>query len=177
MSDKEQVYAVGDWIVHLTYGVGQIQKKEKKTIGGIKRMCFRVKTDDGVFWLPIDNANNERIRPIASPTSIQRALRILKRAPKKMDANYKTRRKRIQKVCLDGDLRTDMRLVRDLHARQFKKGLNETEVHALTFTTNRFLKEWSLCKGLEINEARRKFEHFLKISREKEIQNQDSQTA
>ncbi len=176
MSDKEQAYAVGDWIVHLMYGVGQIQKLEKKPVGGAERLCFRVHTDDGVFWLPTDNANNERIRPIASPIRIQHALKALQRAPRKMDPNFKTRRKRIREVCLDGDLGTDMKLVRDLHARQFKKGLNDTEAHALTSTMNRFLQEWSLCKGIEIQEARQTFERFLEISREKEIQNQDTLT-
>ena len=46
-------------------------------------MCYHVRIEDGVFWLPLDNADNERVRPIASPKRIQRALNAVKRAQKK----------------------------------------------------------------------------------------------
>ena len=36
MSNTEGAYAVGDWVVHLIYGVGQIRKLEKRPIGGVQ---------------------------------------------------------------------------------------------------------------------------------------------
>lgn len=177
MSENEGTYSIGDWVVHLIYGVGQIKKLEKKPIGGTQQMCYHVRTEDGVFWLPLDNADNERVRPIASPKLIQRALNAMKRAPKKMAGNFQTRRKRIREVSLDGDLNTDLKLVRDLNARQFKKGLNATEQDAFNTIVKRFLQEWSLSKGIEIREARQKLEHFLKESRKKGKQKQETVAA
>jgi len=84
-----------------------------------------------------------------------------------MSSNYKSRRKRIREVILDGDLGTDMELVRDLNARQFKKGLNMTEQDAFDAIIKRFLKEWSLTKGIKIQEARQKLDQFLQKSRSK----------
>ena len=167
MSQNEITYAVGDWIVHLIYGVGQVKKLEQRPIGGDQKMCYRVRTEDGVFWLPLDNADNERVRPIASPKRIQRALNALKSAPKKMAGNFQTRRKRIRKVSLDGDLNTDLKLVRDLNARQFKKGLNGTEQDAFNTIVKRFCQEWALSRGIEIQEARHKLERFMQESRKK----------
>ena len=167
MTNEEQTYAIGDWVVHLIYGVGQVKKIEKKPIGGAMQLCYHVKTADGVFWLPTDNADNERVRPIASTKKIQRALNALKSAPKKMAGNFQTRRKRIRKVSLDGDLSTDLKLVRDLNARQFKKGLNGTEQDAFNTIIKRFLQEWSLSVGIEMREARHKLEWFLQESRKK----------
>jgi len=168
MSEQEQAYSVGDWVVHIAYGVGQIKKLEIKPIGGMKHLCYHVRTEDGVFWLPADGAaDNERVRPIAGPKRIQRALAALRKAPKKMAANFQTRRKRIRNVALDGDLNTDLKLLRDLNARQFKKGLNSTEQDAFNTITKRFLQEWSISRGIEINEARQKLENFLRESRQK----------
>jgi RNA polymerase-interacting CarD/CdnL/TRCF family regulator len=167
MNEQEQIYDIGDWIVHLTYGVGQVKKLEKMPIGGNSQKCYQVRTDDGVFWLPLKNADNERVRPVAGPRRIHRALKALRKAPKKMAGNYKKRRKRIREVILDGDLKTDLTLVRDLNNRQFKKGLNATEQNAFNTIKKRFVKEWSISKGIKIQEARKKFNNFLHESREK----------
>ncbi len=177
MTEQDQTYAIGDWVVHLTYGVGQVKKIEKKPIGGTMKKCYHVRTDDGVFWLPIDNDDNVRVRPIAGPKRIQRALNFLKKAPKKMAANFQSRRKRIQRVSLDGDLNTDLKLVRDLNARQFKKGLNATEQNAFNMIVKRFLKEWSLSKGIEIGEAHEMLERYLKESRQKAKQMKETVAA
>ena len=177
MKENENMYSVGDWLVHMIFGVGQGKKLEKKPIGGVQKLCYHVKTEDGVFWLPTDNADNERVRPIAGPKHIQRALEALKKAPKQMAGNFQTRRKRIRKVSLDGDLSTDLKLVRDLNARQFKKGLNATEQDAFNTIIKRFLQEWSLSKGIEIREVRQKLERFLQESRKKAKQRKETVTA
>jgi RNA polymerase-interacting CarD/CdnL/TRCF family regulator len=167
MGVRNHAYKIGDWIVHLMYGVGQIKKLEKRPIGGEEQLCYRVRTDDGTFWLPADNADNERVRPIASSRRIQRALKVLREAPRKMAKNFKTRQKRIRDVTMDGDLNTDMQLVRDLNARQLGKGLNTTEQHALESITKRFSKEWALSKGMKVQEARQKLNQFLQEGRSK----------
>ena len=173
MSDKEQTYAVGDWLVHLIYGVGQVTKLETRPIRGVKQMCYRVRTDDSTFWLPINNADNQRVRSIAGPKRIQRALEALRKAPQKMATNFQTRRKRIRRVSLDGDLNTDLKLVRDLNGRQLMKGLNSTEQEAFDSIIKRFLKEWSLSRGIEIQEAHLRLNRFLKESWNKAQQSQE----
>ncbi len=168
MSEQEQAYSVGNWIVHITYGVGQIKKLEIKPISGTERLCYRVRTDNGVFWLPADRAaDNERVRPIAGPRRIQRALDALRKVPEAMAKKYQARHKRIRNVALDGDLTSDLKLLRDLNARQFKKGLNSTEQVAFNTIIKHFVREWSLSRGIEISEARQKLERFLQESRKK----------
>lgn len=177
MTVTEKIYTAGDWIVHLIYGVGQVRKLEEKPIGGVNRLCYRVQIEDGVFWLPIDNADNKRVRPIASPKRIQRALEALQRAPHKMAQNFQARKKHIREVSLDGDLSTDLKLVRDLNARQFKKGLNATEQEAFNLIVKRFLQEWTVSMGIEMQEARLKLNRFLQESRKKGKQKQESLAA
>jgi RNA polymerase-interacting CarD/CdnL/TRCF family regulator len=168
MSEQKKAYGIGDWVVHIAYGVGQVKKVEIKPISGTKHLCYHVRTKDGVFWLPVDKAHdNERVRPIASLKRIQRALVTLRKAPVKMASNFQTRRKRIREVSLDGDINTDLKLVRDLNARQFKKGLNATEQDAFNSIIKRFVQEWSISKGIKLQEAHQKVDRFLQESRQK----------
>ena len=177
MSEEEKTYNVGDWVVHLAYGVGQVRKLEMMAIGGNPRLCYHVRTEDGTFWLPVSNADNERVRPIAGPKRIKRALVTLRKTPEKMNRNFQARRKRIRELSLDGDLSTDLMLLRDLNARQFKKGLNDTEQNAFNNIVKRFAQEWSISKGISMQEAHEKIEQFLRESRQKAKQNKEAVAA
>lgn len=168
MNNNGNPFKIGDWIVHVTYGVGKIEGIEPMPLSKSDELCYRVRTKDSTFWLVIDDMeNNRRVRPLASPERIQRALKTLRQAPRKMASNYKTRRKRIHQATHDGDLRTDMCLVRDLNALRFRKGLNDTEQQAYNTIVKRFLQEWTLSKDIEIQEANRKLNKFLQESRTK----------
>jgi RNA polymerase-interacting CarD/CdnL/TRCF family regulator len=166
MSEETPLYSKDDWIVHLVYGIGQIKAVEKKSIAGETRQYYRVKAEESEYWVPVDDANNETVRPLASPKRIKRALRILKKAPEKMATNYKIRRKRIRDTTLDGALRSDIELMRDLFARQSARGLNPTEEESFRTLKNRFLKEWSLSLDIDIEEARQKFNQLLQQNQE-----------
>jgi RNA polymerase-interacting CarD/CdnL/TRCF family regulator len=165
MSNSEKTYEVGDWIVHLIHGVGQVQRIENMLVRENKRPCYRVRTDDGTFWLPVDNANNKRVRSLTAPERFQHALGNLRKAPKKMKKNYQSRRKHIQNVMFDGDLNTDVKLIRDLNARMFRKGLSFTEQAAFNTITKRFLQEWTVSIGINLQEARQEMNRILKKSR------------
>ena len=172
MSDKEIQFKKGEWLVHVTYGVGQIDDIEPMPLSKDKKPCYRVRTKDSTFWLPLENLDSHRVRPLASPERIQRALKTLRQPPKKMASSYKVRQKRIQDVIRDGDLSTDMVLVRDLNDRQFDKGHNETEQRAYNTIVRRFLQEWTLSNDIQIKEARKKLNQFLQESRSKARQQQ-----
>jgi RNA polymerase-interacting CarD/CdnL/TRCF family regulator len=166
MSANPQEFSKGDWIVHLVYGIGMIEAVEKKSIGGEARKYYRVKAEESTYWVPVDDVNNDTVRPLASPRRIRRALRLLKEAPEKMASNYKIRRKRIRDTTLDGTLRSDIELMRDLFARQSARGLNPTEEESFRTLKNRFLKEWSLSLNIDIEEARQKFNQLLRQNQE-----------
>jgi RNA polymerase-interacting CarD/CdnL/TRCF family regulator len=153
--------AKGDWLVHLMYGPGEIQEIETKSIAGEERKYYRVKAEDSIFWVPVDISTNERVRPLATPERITRALRVLNEAPDQMLPDHKQRRKRIHEDVLDGKLRSDVQLIRDLSARQRQKGINKSEQDSLERVKNRFLKEWALSMGIEINEANHRLNQLL----------------
>ena len=156
MSKDLFVFAEGDWIVHLYHGVGQIQTIESKCLDGKTCNYYKVITQDSTFWVPVEETENNRIRPLSSPREFKQALRILKRNPRQMNPDHSARKERIKEVMAGGDLRAIARLVRDMAARQAEARLNDSEERAFNRFLDRFLAEWSACSGITREEARLK---------------------
>jgi RNA polymerase-interacting CarD/CdnL/TRCF family regulator len=154
----------GDWIVHITHGIGEIIRVEKKLIGGKKTSCYRVQTDDSVYWIPVEAEIKDRVRTIASPQKFKRTVRLLSEPGKKMAKMHKVRRKRIHDHSLDGDLKTTALLIRDLWARKLEKSLNDTEMRALSKLTDRFVKEWSLAMEIPEEEAMKRLNELVMMA-------------
>jgi RNA polymerase-interacting CarD/CdnL/TRCF family regulator len=161
MTEKIQKYSIGDWIVHLHFGVGQIKKTEVKTLQGESIECFKVQTKAGTYWLPCDQEDNPRVRPITSREGLKRGLEILNKQPRHIDADYKQVKKQIDKVRSDGSFVSIARLVRDLSARSMVKPQNTLEEQTLKSFKERFLKEWSLCMEISVAAVQSQFHNII----------------
>lgn len=158
-------YRPGDWVVHLHHGVGEIECIEEKELGGDSTTYYKVVTKNKTLWVPLDKAENRWFRPLASDEEFDEIIDILQKPPKEMHSNHNTRKKRINSVKSGGSLQEMARLIRDLWGRRTKSGrLNNTEERALRRFTDRFLREWSVCKGLDEDEARQRMQAILQKS-------------
>ena len=117
MTSDQGVYSIGDWIVHIYYGVGQILSKEKMTLEGIRQMYFRIKTENSSYWLPLSKIDVNRVRPLASKYQIKKALALTRKPPRKLSNDYKVRRKEISQAINDVSLYSKARMIRDLQGR------------------------------------------------------------
>ncbi len=153
----EAVFTVGDWIVHNSYGVGQIKKIEEKPIHGEKVRTFRVKTKDSVYWVPVKKSDNPRIRRVVNKAKLKRAIRTMKSKPKPMAKNYKTRNARIRSDFESGSVQKMAKLLRDLLALGKKKKFNNTEKEAVEKIQDRIIREYAVCYEIPIEEASVKF--------------------
>jgi CarD family transcriptional regulator len=156
VSNNNGEFSQGDWIVHSRYGVGQIKGVEKKEYSGEQISYYKVKTTNSTFWVPVEDADNPRIRPIASKSRMQRALTALRKKPHSMDDDHNKRKKRIKEVLLDSSLTEIAELLRDLAWRQAVKKLNPSEEDAMSRLCERFVKEWSVSLEISAREARQK---------------------
>ncbi len=153
MVDQAHAYTRGDWIVHLTHGPGQIERIEEKRLGGKGKSYYRVRTEAGILWIPVENANNGRIRPVAGPAEWSQALEILRRPPRAMDPDHMQRKRWIKEVQAAGSLEAICRLVRDLTARKACRALNFTEERALRHFAGLLGREWSASMKIDEQEA------------------------
>lgn len=162
MSEQLQSFEVGDWIVHNWYGVGEIKKLEERPIHGEEIKCYRVKTKDATYWLPVENAVNDRTRRVVNKTRFNKALKALKDKPQKMAKNYRTRNARIREIIFEsGSLVKMAGLLRDLLNLRKKKKLNNTEKTAVDKIRERIVREWSACRDIPVEEARTKLQNIV----------------
>jgi CarD family transcriptional regulator len=159
-----QTYSERDWIVHPQYGLGQIQDIEVKSISGQEKRYYRVKTSNGVYWLPTDQIDGDAVRPLSTPDEIREAIRALQREPQELSANYKLRQNRIHTVRQRNAPRANARLIRDLRARRRKKGmLNMTERHAFEDLKKQFVEEWAQVAGLKTDQVKSTLNRILAL--------------
>jgi RNA polymerase-interacting CarD/CdnL/TRCF family regulator len=164
MSEGNQSYDIGQWVVHSQYGVGQIKQIEKMPLHGdikTKQKCFQVQTQNGIFWFPVEQKNNPRLRPITTQEKLTRSLKVLQEPPEDTDAHHNILKGRINEAQKDGSLKTSIELVRDLSARNTIKKLNILEERALKLHTERLIREWSLCMDLDEIEIRTRFDKLI----------------
>lgn len=159
--ENGQDYSKGDWIVHKYHGVGQIKGIVKKKLNGKVTRYYRVKTHNSTFFVPVDEADNQRIRPLTSRSEFKKALKILERPAKEMSSNHTTRRSRIRETKSEGSVEDFFQIIRDLTAREHSSRLNTTEKRALRRFKNCVLYEWAACMGIDVEEAREQMEKRL----------------
>ncbi|HSH05419.1 MAG TPA: CarD family transcriptional regulator [Anaerolineae bacterium] len=146
---EPHTYTQGEWIVHSQYGIGQIKGTDTKRISGEPTDYFRIEAEDSTtFWVPVDQMDHDKIRPLSTQTDIQQVINTLQNPPKKMSSNYKTRQSRIRTTRLRNTPEAIAKLVRDLWGhRRRKGGLNITERRAFRTFKKRLVREWSIVVG------------------------------
>jgi RNA polymerase-interacting CarD/CdnL/TRCF family regulator len=164
MAKFTPMYSLGDMVVHRYYGVGQIDDIECKPLNGVEVECFKVKTENGIYWFPTDSVDNPRVHPVASQELIQEAIEILQSAPHGLENDPLQWKERIDDVQTDGDFLAISSLVRDLAALKTKKKLNRTQDQALNNLEDRLLREWAASLEVDAKSIRPRLQAYLQES-------------
>jgi RNA polymerase-interacting CarD/CdnL/TRCF family regulator len=162
MSEEEISFSTGDWVSHLHHGVGQIEGIEKKSLGGESQEYFKVLTRNGVFWIPTDKINEDRIRLVVSEKVLKKSIAILESPPEKMDSKHTVRKKRINQVIKQGDLKGFCTLLRDLHGKRVADKLNTTEQRAYTKIKKKIAAEWAATREISVQDANKELNKILR---------------
>lgn len=137
-----------EYMVHAHFGIGQIKGIESKEVSGEKTNYYRIQTTDSTFWVPVDQMDNEIMRPLSSPEEIELVIAILERPPQEMSPDHNLRKHRIRTVQRGNTPEEIARLLRDLRARQRDKGkYNLDENSTIRTLKQRLIEEWSMVTG------------------------------
>jgi RNA polymerase-interacting CarD/CdnL/TRCF family regulator len=161
VSQKNHEFKKGDWIVHITHGLSQIKKKETKSIGGQNKQYFRAQASDGEFWIPMNDIDPTRIRPVSSKYMMRKALKVLKSKPIVLEEDKKEREKQIIELMSDGSLITDAELLRTFAHQKVESGLSKKEKDYFERIKDRFLHEWTICMEIDFEQAEQKLDSLL----------------
>jgi len=162
---EKQDFTKGDWIVHLYHGVGQVNGVVLRQVDGEKLKFYRVTTDNSTLFIPVQEFDEDRLRPAADEKALKRAMKVLKDPPEEMAEDHNDRRRRIRQVKGEGSLKEILRLVRDLSWRRYDKKLNNTEERALRRFKDRLLREMAVAMDTTTEEARRELNGILRRNR------------
>jgi RNA polymerase-interacting CarD/CdnL/TRCF family regulator len=162
MTKVTPMYALGDKIVHRSYGVGKIDSVEKKPINGIEVECFKVKTENCDYWFPTDSFDNPRIHPVASKELLNRAIEILRSPPREFENDPIEWKERTDKVLAGWDLLAISELVRDLSILRTQKNLDRSLTKALKTLEDRLLREWAASSDENVSSIQQKIQNYLK---------------
>jgi len=162
MVKSAPMYSPGDIVVHRSYGVGRIDSIESKPLNGIEVECFKVKTENGIYWFPTESVDNPRVHPVAKKSVIKEAIIILRSPPQNEEFDPVQWKDRIEEVQTGGDFLEFSSLVRDLAGLKMKKKLTRTQDQALNNLENRLLKEWAASLDVEISSIRPKLKAYIK---------------
>lgn len=164
MSNKSDTLEKGDWIVHTYYGIGQITTIETKKIGEKKESYYKVRTKNSTFFVPVDNAINDRIRPLSSEYKLRKAKQILREEPQDFPENHNERRKFISENSADRSIYNSAQMIRDLTHRKHNHSLNDFEQKTLETVERLFVLEWSIIQDITEEEALDKLEKIIEES-------------
>lgn len=159
METEKVDYAIGDWVIHCQYGVGQIKAIEDKPIFDGKKgrkEFFRVSTNNGEFWFPASDDQNARVRAVATPRQFKRSLQVLRQPPKLEDAEKGELREKISAIYSNVALAPMVELIRELFARNKVKNISVDEERALNKFTKHLIMEYAQVMDVELDIAREK---------------------
>jgi RNA polymerase-interacting CarD/CdnL/TRCF family regulator len=162
MVDEIKSFRKGDWVSHLHHGVGQVEGKEKKILDGESREYYKVSTRNGTYWIPTDNLDPSRIRPVVSERNLQKAIAILESPAEQMDKKHTVRKARINQVIEQGDLNGFCTLLRDLQGKKVAVKLNTTEQRAQTAIKKKIAAEWSATREITSQEAMKEVNKIIR---------------
>jgi RNA polymerase-interacting CarD/CdnL/TRCF family regulator len=162
MPEEIKSFRKGDWVSHLHHGVGQVEGKEKKSLGGESREYYKVNTRNGTYWIPTDDLDPDRIRRVVSEKALQQSIAILESPAEQMDSKHTVRKNRINKVIAEGDLEGFCSLLRDLHGKRAADKLNTTEQRALSTIKKKIAAEWSATREISIQDANKELNKLLR---------------
>ncbi len=161
---ETHTYSVGDWIVHSQYGIGQLKGVDVKGISGEEIDYYRIQTADSTFWVPYEQMDNDKIRPVSTAEEIELAIAALQKPALEMSSNYKIRQIRIKEALVGNTPQASAGIIRDLRALQRKKGiLNQSERDAFRIIKQRLVEEWAIVSDKKTNEIMTKVESLLEV--------------
>jgi RNA polymerase-interacting CarD/CdnL/TRCF family regulator len=138
-------YNVGDWIIHIEHGVGQITDKEGD--------AFRVEAFTSVYRFSPGQINVDQIRPIASTEQMNQALELMQEPPQNLSDTSKEREKEISHARQDISLETKVRIIRDLHGKNVVDSIDLAEELFLIKFKKEFTNELSVIMQEDVERA------------------------
>ncbi len=163
-SNKKQSYAVGEYVVYPTHGVGKILGLESEKIGDFELKVFVIafEKDKMTLRVPVGRAEAAGLRSISSNDQITRALSTLKGRAKIARGMWSRRAQEYEAKINSGNLVAIAEVVRDLHKNVDQSERSYSERMIYETAMHRLCGEVAASERVDIKDAQ---DRLLKVLR------------
>ena len=146
-------FKIGDWVVHCTYGLGQVLAIEERTFGEKITLYYMVKVSDLTIWVPADENLKSRLRFPTSESGFKKLLNTLSSPAEKLPDDYRLRNVHLHEMLKDGRAESLCKVIRDLAAYRHARSWSEHDSALMKRTQKSLIGEWSFIRSVTPHEA------------------------
>ena len=154
-------FQVGDKVIHLSHGLGDIVKIEDKTIHNSNVRCYEVRTSNLTVWVPVDAGTRHSLRDPTPRKEFTKLFAVLQEPAEALPEDRYERQKKLLAMLNDGQLISVCRVVRDLSNYASNKKLGADDKSILERARNSLLTEWVFSLSVPLSKADRALRELL----------------
>ena len=159
-------FAVRDFVVYPSHGVGQISGVETHDIGDVSLRVFVVVFDKEKMTLrvPIDKANSSGMRRLSSVQKMEQAISTLKGRARTRRVMWSRRAQEYDAKLNSGDPVSIAEVVRDLHRDEGQPDQSYSERQMYEAALERLAREFAAVENTDTEQAAEKLENVLRAA-------------
>jgi CarD family transcriptional regulator len=160
-------FKAGDFIVHPTYGVGNIVRlEEKRLVEDQPRWYYVVVVDKSTLWVPVDENNGAGLRSVTPKKDLDRYRAVLKGPPEALERDHNKRRLLINERVKHGSFQSLCEAVRGLSAQSWKRPLSEADLTLLQRLSHSLCREWAASASVPLPDATAEVQALLQVAKQ-----------
>jgi CarD family transcriptional regulator len=160
-------FDAGDYVVHPSYGVGNILRLEEKRLAETEmRLYYVLAVENSTVWVPVNSTGATGLRRVTPKQELERYRRVLKSKPTVLDRDHHKRRLEINERLKRGSFLAVCEATRDLTAHGWHKPLNDVDASMLQKVRDNLCREWAASQGVSVADAAREVDGLLHAAQE-----------
>ncbi len=165
-SGEKHGYAIKDYVVYPSHGVGQITAIEEHEIGDLTLRVFVVVFDKEKMTLrvPLDKASTSGMRRLSSQQTMEQAISTLKGRARTRRVMWSRRAQEYDAKLNSGDPVSIAEVVRDLHRDEGQPDQSYSERQMYEAALERLAREFAAVDNTDNEQAAEKLENVLRAA-------------
>lgn len=160
-------FNIGDWVVHLAHGLGQIVNLQEKRLSGAEaRLYYEVVTQTNTVWVPVETQAESTLRSITPKSDLDLCEQLLKLRPEPLNRDYRMRQADLNARVKRGSFQVLCEVVRDLTAYSWRRPLSDADAALLRRIHDNVCHEWAASAGLTVAEVNHQINTMLLEARQ-----------
>jgi CarD family transcriptional regulator len=158
-------FKIGEKVVYPAHGVAEVDKIEKRTIGGLEQSFYVLRMLDSGMTLMVPTANEEQVgmRAIVHESEADKVFDVLRKREKITDSTTWNRRHReyMEKI-KTGSVFEVAKVLRDLYVLKGDKELSFGERKMLDTARSLLMLEISIAKSITVDDVENRFKQIFR---------------